>query len=116
MRLKDYQAAVLDKLSSYLKLLSEQAAKAEKTRAAIAALPEEARSNLTAPLEPTVAAWDEARQTGVAASPDAWRDLKDGIGQLSPTYASNCRRAEKNTALRIALTELCSVILNRPPA
>ena len=52
MRLKDYQAAVLDKLSSYLKLLSEQAAKAEKTRAAIAALPEEARSNLTAPLEP----------------------------------------------------------------
>ena len=30
MRLKDYQATVLDKLSSYLKLLSEQAAKARR--------------------------------------------------------------------------------------
>lgn len=84
MRLKDYQSGALDTLSAYLKLLAESTAKAEKTSAAIAALPEELRSSITAPEEPTVAAWDEARKSGVAASPDSWRELKDGAGRSIP--------------------------------
>src|SRR5262245_27032368 len=82
MRLKDYQSGALDTLSAYLKLLAEGAAKAEKTSAAIAALPEDLRASVPAPQEPAVAAWDEARKNGVAASP--WRELKDGSGRSIP--------------------------------
>ena len=84
MRLKDYQSGALDTLSAYLKLLAESAAKAEKTIAAIALLPEDVRASVPAPQEPTVAAWDEARKNGVAASPDPWRELKDGTGRSIP--------------------------------
>ena len=84
MRLKDYQSGALDTLSAYLKLLSESAAKAEKARAAIAALPEDLRASVPAPQDLTVAAWDEARKNGVAASPDPWRELKDGAARSIP--------------------------------
>lgn len=84
MRLKDYQSGALDKLSAYLKLLAESAAKMEKTNAAIALLPEDVRASVPAPQEPTVAAWDEARKNGIAASPDPWRELKDGTGRSIP--------------------------------
>jgi type III restriction enzyme len=84
MRLKDYQSGALDTLSAYLTLLGESAAQAEKTRAAIAALPEELRARVPAPQDATVAAWDEARKNGIAASPDPWRELKDGTGRSIP--------------------------------
>ena len=32
----------------------------------------------------TSSAWNEARKSGIAASPDAWRELKDGIGRSIP--------------------------------
>jgi type III restriction enzyme len=81
MRLKDYQSDVLDTLSGYLELLAESAAKADKTSAAIAALPEDLRASVPAPQEATIGAWDEARKSGIAASPDPWRELKDGTGR-----------------------------------
>jgi len=84
MRLKDYQSGALDTLSAYLKLLAESTAKAEKTSAAIAALPDDLRASVPAPQEPTVAAWDEARKNGVAASPDPWRELNDGTDRSIP--------------------------------
>ena len=84
MRLKDYQRGALDTLSSYLKFLSESLAKAEKARSAIAALPEDLRASIPTPQEPTIVAWDEARKSKVAASPDPWRELKDGGGRSIP--------------------------------
>lgn len=84
MRLKDYQNGTLDKLSAYLKFLSVSAANAEKTRAAVAALPEDVRANLPAFSDPKSAAWEEARKAGIVASPDAWRELKDGAGRSIP--------------------------------
>jgi type III restriction enzyme len=84
MRLKDYQNGALDTLSAYLTLLGESAAKAEKARAAIAALPEDLRASVPAPQDATIAAWDEARKNGIAASPDPWRELKTGTGQSIP--------------------------------
>jgi type III restriction enzyme len=84
MRLKEYQSAVLDTLSAYLKLLSENAAKAEKIRTAIAALPEDLRASVPSPQIATVAAWNEAQKNKVAASPDPWRELPDGAGRSIP--------------------------------
>ena len=84
MRLKDYQSATLDTLSAYLKLLLESEAKATKARAAIAALPDELRTSVPAPQEPTVVAWDEARKNGITASPDAWRELRNDTGHAIP--------------------------------
>ena len=84
MRLKDYQTKALETLSAYLGLLSNNVAKFEKTRTTIAALPEEVRTTIPAQLDPTVAAWNEARQLGIAASPDDWRAMKDGIGRSIP--------------------------------
>jgi type III restriction enzyme len=84
MRLKDYQNGALDMLSAYLTLLSESAAKVEKTRIAIAALPEELRASLPAASDATATAWDESRKAGIAASPDQWRELKDGAGCSIP--------------------------------
>ena len=55
MRLKDYQNGALDTLSAYLTLLSETAAKADKARAAIAALPEDLRASVPAPADSTLA-------------------------------------------------------------
>lgn len=84
MRLKDYQNDTLTTLSSYLKLLSESAAKVEKTLAAIAALPESLRASVPAPSDATSAAWDEARHSKISASPDPWRELKDDTGRSIP--------------------------------
>jgi type III restriction enzyme len=84
MRLKNYQTGVLDALSDYLKLLSEGATKAEKASSAIAALPEDIRASVPAPQDATVASWNEARKNKVAASPDPWRELKDGTGRSIP--------------------------------
>ena len=84
MRLKDYQSGALDTLSAYLRLLGESEAKAEKMRAAIGALPEELRASVPALQDATIIAWDEARKNGIAASPDPWRELKDGAGQSIP--------------------------------
>lgn len=81
MQLKSYQIEALETLSRYLKLLSEAEAEAEHTRAAIAALPENMRAHIPSPKEPMIAAWDAARDTGVAASPDPWRALQDGVGR-----------------------------------
>lgn len=84
MRLKDYQTGALEKLSAYLKLLAESTARADKAKAAIDALPEDVRTTIPAPPEPNSAAWDEARKNGIAASPDPWRLLEDGIGRSIP--------------------------------
>jgi type III restriction enzyme len=84
MRLKEYQSGALDTLSAYLKLLSESTAKTEKARAAIAVLPEELRASVPTSQDATVTAWDEARKDGIAASPDPWRELKDGVGRSIP--------------------------------
>ncbi|HEX5279656.1 MAG TPA: DEAD/DEAH box helicase family protein [Micropepsaceae bacterium] len=81
MRLKQYQIASLDTLSGYLRLLGECTAKVEAARAAIAQLPPELRSSFPVPQAPTVAAWDEARKSGIVASCEPWRELTDGLGQ-----------------------------------
>lgn len=84
MQLKAYQIEALETLSRYLQLLSNAAVHAEKTRAAIAALPEDLRANVRAPKEPVMDAWDKARDGGIAASPDPWRELKDGVERQIP--------------------------------
>jgi type III restriction enzyme len=84
MQLKSYQVEALDTLSGYLKLLSNAKAEAEQATAAIAALPENMRAHIPAPKDPMIAAWDAARETGAAASPDPWRPMKDGAGRQIP--------------------------------
>lgn len=84
MRLKDYQVEALETLSAYLKLLSEAETNAANAKAAIAALPENLRASVPAPREPAVAAWDAAREGSIAASPDPWHVLKDGVGRSIP--------------------------------
>lgn len=84
MRLKKYQTEALEALSSYLKFLSHSDVQAAKARAAIAALPEEVRASISAPQDPVIAAWNAARESHVAASPDPWRPLLDGVGRQIP--------------------------------
>jgi len=84
MRLKNYQIDALETLSKYLKLLSDAEAQAAQAKAVIAALSEEIRASIPALNDPVIAAWDAARRDSVAASPDPWRPLKDGVGRPIP--------------------------------
>jgi type III restriction enzyme len=84
MRLKKYQVEALQALSNYLNFLSQEEAKAAKTKEAIAALPEELRASISAPKDPVIAAWDAARRDNVAASPDPWREFQDGVKRQIP--------------------------------
>ena len=84
MRLKTYQNEALITLSRYLTLLSEAEAKAAKTKDALARLPEDLRDSVAAPKDAVIVAWDAARDAGVAASPDPWRSMKDGVEREIP--------------------------------
>lgn len=85
MRLKDYQTASLDKLSGYLALLRGEDGRRREEIDALAKIPEPTRSRMLAMLgDPVAAAWSEARKAGLAASPDPWRELKDGAERSIP--------------------------------
>ena len=85
MRLKDYQIGALDTLSAYLKILRTEHDKRGQELADIEKLPEATRERVMSVLgDPVAVAWDEARNTGVAASPDPWRQLMDGAGRSVP--------------------------------
>jgi type III restriction enzyme len=85
VRLKDYQNGALDTLSAYLKILRAEHDKRGQELADIEKLPEATRERVMAVLgDPVAVAWDEARKTGVAASPDPWRPLADGAGRSVP--------------------------------
>lgn len=85
MRLKDYQTGALETLSAYLKLLRAEFDKRAEELAALEKIPEPTRSRMAAQLgDPVEAAWTQAQQAGLAASPDAWRPLKDGAGRSIP--------------------------------
>lgn len=85
MRLKNYQSAALDTLSAYLGKLSLVDDARSKELADIAKLPEATRAKVLAMLgDPITDAWKAAQDAGMAASPDAWRELKDGTGRSIP--------------------------------
>jgi type III restriction enzyme len=85
MRLKDYQNAALDKLSGYLGKLTVVDDGRAKELADIAKLPAATRAKVLAMLgDPVADAWSAAQADGIAASPDPWRELKDGIGRSIP--------------------------------
>jgi type III restriction enzyme len=85
MRLKDYQSEALDKLSGYLGKLTIVDDSRAKELADIAKLPPATRAKVLAMLgDPVTDAWNAAKAEGIAASPDRWRELKDGIGRSIP--------------------------------
>lgn len=85
MRLKDYQSEVLDTLSSYLTTLGAVVRSRAQELADIERLPKPTRDKVLATLgDPVVEAWATAQANGIAASPDPWRDLKDGNGRSIP--------------------------------
>jgi type III restriction enzyme len=85
MRLKDYQNEVLDKLSAYLAKLGAEDGSRAKELAQIAKLPTGTREKVIALLgDPIKDAWNRAKAEGVAASPDPWRELQDGVGRSIP--------------------------------
>ena len=85
MRLKEYQSSVLEKLSAYLGKLSTEAGNRAKELADIEQLPPETRAKVLKMLsDPVPSAWDAAIAEGIAASPDPWRELKDGAGRSIP--------------------------------
>ncbi|HEY3778167.1 MAG TPA: DEAD/DEAH box helicase family protein [Rhizomicrobium sp.] len=84
MRLKKYQTEALAALSNYLKLLADAEVQTAQANAAIAALPENVRESVPAPRDPVSAAWDTARKANIAASPDPWRPVVDGVGRSIP--------------------------------
>lgn len=85
MRLKDYQTAALDKLAVYLRKLTVVDDARAKELADIARLPSGTREKVLAMLgDPIADAWNAAKADGIAASPDAWRELKDGVGRSIP--------------------------------
>jgi type III restriction enzyme len=85
MLLKDYQNGALDTLSAYLKLLSGEHANRAKELTDLEKLPMLTRTKMLAMLpDPVTDAWDAAKAQGIAASPDPWREMKDGIGHSIP--------------------------------
>lgn len=85
MRLKDYQSAALDTLSAYLKILRAEHDKRAKELADIEKLPTETRQKVLDVLgDPVADAWKTAQAEGIAASPEPWRELKDGAGRSVP--------------------------------
>jgi type III restriction enzyme len=85
MRLKDYQTRALDTLSAYLKALRVGFDKRAAELADIEKLPSATRARVMAVLgDPVAEAWQSAREKGIAASPDPWRELKDGAGRSIP--------------------------------
>lgn len=85
MRLKDYQNGALDTLAAYLTKLSTEHGNRAKELADIQKLPVPMRAKILAMLgDPVTAAWEAAKADGTAASPDPWRELKDGTGRSIP--------------------------------
>jgi type III restriction enzyme len=85
MRLKDYQADALDRLSAYVKILSAEYDRRASELADIERLPSATRDKVMALLgDPVSAAWEAAKTEGVVGSPDNWRKLKDGVGRSIP--------------------------------
>jgi type III restriction enzyme len=85
MRLKDYQGGALDTLSAYLKILRAEHDKRAQELSDIDKLPAATREKVMAVLgDPISSGWDVAKAKGIAASPDSWRQLKDGTGRSIP--------------------------------
>jgi type III restriction enzyme len=85
MRLKDYQNNALDTLSAYLKLLSDEHVSRAKELTDIEKLPAATREKVLSMLgNPVAAAWNAAKAEGIVASPNPWRELKDGTGRSIP--------------------------------
>ncbi|HLH51850.1 MAG TPA: DEAD/DEAH box helicase family protein [Roseiarcus sp.] len=85
MRLKDYQTGALDTLSTYLKILRAEDDKRAQELFDIDKLPAATREKIIAMLgDPVDTAWAAAQAHRVAASPDPWRSLKDGVGRSIP--------------------------------
>jgi type III restriction enzyme len=85
MRLKDYQIGALETLSAYLRVLRTEHDKRAKELADLEKLPPETRKKVLSVLgDPVTEAWKTAQKQGFAASPDPWRELKDGAGRSIP--------------------------------
>jgi type III restriction enzyme len=85
MRLKDYQTRALDTLSAYLGTLRDGLERRATELADIEKLPAATRQRVMGMLgDPVAEAWQAAQQNGIAASPDPWRELKDGAGRSIP--------------------------------
>ena len=85
MRLKDYQTQALDVLAAYLKMLRDGFDKRAAELADIEKLPSATRERVMAILgDPVTEAWQESQKSQIAASPDPWRELKDGAGRSIP--------------------------------
>jgi type III restriction enzyme len=85
MRLKDYQNAVLNTLSAYLRILRAEYNSRIDELAALEKIPEPMRSRMVELLgDPVTDAWKEAQKTGQVAAPGPWHPLKDGAGRSIP--------------------------------
>lgn len=85
MRLKDYQVVALDSFSTYLRLLSNESQKRADELMHIEQLPAATRERVRAVLgDPVADAWKVAQESGVAASPEDWHELRDGTGRSIP--------------------------------
>ena len=85
MKLKQYQLDTLDTLDRFVERLAAARAGLADTIAALAGVAEPTRSGLIANLDdPSITAWNKAREDGVAISPLDWRSLADGFGRQVP--------------------------------
>jgi type III restriction enzyme len=85
MHLKDYQVRVLDTLSGYLNLLGEEFVNRARILADMEKLPAATRDKILSTLgDPVLEAWKSSQVKGIAASPDPWRSLGDGVGRSIP--------------------------------
>lgn len=85
MRLKQYQLDTLETLDRYVDAFIAARATDAVQRSVLAGIDAAAAAPLLALLpDPAPVAWSSVKAAGVAASPDAWRDLLDGHGRQVP--------------------------------
>lgn len=79
MKLKRYQLDTLETLDRYVAALAAARAQESAQRAALDAIDPVLAAPMLAMLpDPAPAAWNTVQASGVAASPDPWRELPDG--------------------------------------
>lgn len=85
MQLKQYQLDTLESLDRYVAALAAARAKDAKRRALLDEMDEDDRAAFLANMaNPAPTAWAAVQATGVAASPDVWRELSDGHNRQVP--------------------------------
>lgn len=85
MQLKEYQLDTLDGLDRYVVALAIARAQEAAQRAALDTIDPVTRAPLLSLLpDPAPGAWAKVQEAGYTASPDAWRELRDGHGRQVP--------------------------------